>query len=97
MASDNSCSREEHVDLILLDSILHLDSRNILAHTLTFTSQDSLVDREAVALDSDDSAVCRDPISNRDCDDISGYELVRLDAGNMAISENLGFVRRVFL
>src|ERR1700712_5106525 len=40
MSSSNSRSRENHVDLILLDSVLVLDCRWCLSNTLTLASQD---------------------------------------------------------
>lgn len=46
VSSNDSSTREEHVDLILLDSIRVLDGFNILANALGFASEDRLIDAE---------------------------------------------------
>lgn len=97
MSCNHSCSREESVDLVLLDSFQILDGNGILSNTLTLSGEDSLVDGEAVTLDCQNSAVCRDAISNCNCNDISGDQIFRPDSGNVSIADNLGFVGRIFL
>jgi hypothetical protein len=97
MSCNHSCSREESVDLVLLDSFQVLDSNGILSNTLTLSSEDSLVDGEAVTLNCQNSAVCWDPISNSNSNDVSRDQLFRSDPGNMSIAYNFGLVGRVFL
>lgn len=43
VAGDNSCPREEHVDLVLLDRLHIFDGPCILAHALALASKDRLV------------------------------------------------------
>lgn len=63
MASDDSRTGEEYVDLILLDSICIPNLRDIFADTLGFTGKDGLVDAEGVAVDAEDAAIGWDTIS----------------------------------
>ena len=97
MARNNRGAGEQHIDLILLDGALILDSPGILGHALALSGQDRLVDVEAVALDRQDPAVSGYPVANRDRDDISGNQLVGLDALDVAVAYDLGLVGRVFL
>lgn len=96
---DDGGSREEHVDLVLKDSALILDNGFvILADTLALAGQDGLVDGEAVALDCNDTAVCRDAVSDRNGDDVAGNQLLGLYSGDVAaITDNIGLVGRVLL
>jgi hypothetical protein len=97
VSSDNGGTREEHVDLVLLDSVGVLDGVRVLADTLTLSGQDTLVDTEAVAVDRQDSAVGRDAIAHSHLDNVSWNQLVCLDALNLAIADDLGLVGRVLL
>lgn len=92
MARNDCSTREEHVDLVLLDSALILDGPGILGHTLALSSQDRLVDVETVTLDRQNPAIGGYPVTNRDRDDISRDQLVGLDAFDVSIAYDLGFV-----
>jgi hypothetical protein len=96
--SSNDCgTREEHVDLVLLDSVGVLDGVRVFADTLALSGQDTLVDTEAVAVNRQNSAIGRDAIADSDLDNVSRNQLVGLDALNLAIANDLGLVGRVFL
>jgi hypothetical protein len=96
--SSNDCgAREEHVDLVLLDSVGILNGVRVFADTLALSGQDTLVDAEAVAVDRQNSAVGRNAITHGDLDDVSRDQFVCLDALNFAIANDLGLVGRVFL
>jgi hypothetical protein len=97
ISSDNRGTREEHVDLVLLDSVGVLDGVRVLANTLALSRQDTLVDAEAVAVDRQNSAVGRNAIAHGHLDDVSWNQLVCLDALNLAIANDLGLVGRVLL
>lgn len=97
ISSDNCGTREEHVDLVLLDSVVVLDGVSVLADTLALSSQDTLVDTEAIAVDRQDSAVGRNAIAHSYLDDVSGNQLVCLDALDLAITDDLGHIGRVLL
>jgi hypothetical protein len=83
--------------LILLDGACILNGVRAFGHALALTSQDGLVDIEAVALDGQNPAVCGDPVTNCHRDDVSRHQVVSLDAANVPIAYDLGFVSRVFL
>jgi hypothetical protein len=97
ISSDNGGTREEHVDLVLLDSVVVLDGVCVLADTLALSSQDTLVDTEAVAVDGQNSAVGRNAIAHSHLDNVSGNQLVCLDALNLSIANDLGHIGRVLL
>ena len=97
ISSDNGGTREEHVDLALLDSVVVLDGVRVLADTLALSSQDTLVDTEAVAVDRQNSAIGRYAIAHSHLDDVSGNQLVCLDALNLAIADDLGDIGRILL
>jgi hypothetical protein len=97
VSSNNCGTREEHVDLVLLDSVGVLDGVRVFADTLALSSQDTLIDAEAVAVDRQNSAVGRNAITHGDLDNVSRNQLVGLDALNLAIANDLGLVGRVFL
>ncbi|KAI6754271.1 hypothetical protein HG530_012785 [Fusarium avenaceum] len=79
--SNNSCSREQHVGLILQDCLIIVDNlRSALSDTLTLSGKNCLVDREAVAFDRDDSAVGRNTIANGDSNDVARNQLLGLDS-----------------
>jgi hypothetical protein len=70
----------------------------ILADALTLAGKDRLVHGEAVALDGNKTAVGGDAVTDGNRDDVTGHELVGLDAGDMAaIADDIGLVGRVFL
>lgn len=97
VSSNNSSTREEHVDLVLLYGVRILDGICVLANTLTLSGQDALVDAEAVAVDGQDSAVGRNAVTHGHLDDVSRNQFVCLDALNLAIAYDLGLVGRVLL
>ena len=97
VASDDGSAGEEHVDLILLDGILILDSLGVLAHTLTLAGQDRLVDAEAVAVDAEDSAVRGNAVADSDVDNVTRDQLFGLDRLNCSIAHDLGGVCAVLL
>ena len=97
VASDDGGAGEEHVDLILLDSTLVLDSVGVLAYTLTLASQDRLVNAEAIAVDAEDSAVGGNAVADSDVDNVTGDELLSLDRLNCSIAHDLSGVRAVLL
>jgi hypothetical protein len=97
ISSDDCSTREEHVDLVLLDSVGVLDGVRVLADTLALSGQDTLVDTEAVAVDGQNSTVGRNAIAHGHLDDVSRNQLVCLDALNLAIANDLGLVGRVLL
>lgn len=97
VARDNGSTREEHVNLILLDSILVLDSLGVLAYTLALASQDRLVDAEAVAVDAEDSAVGGNAVADSDVDNVTRDQLLGLDRLNCSIAHDLGGVCAVLL
>lgn len=74
-----------------------LHGGGIFPNALAFTGENGLVDGKAVALDRQNSAIRRYPVSNRNRNDISGNQLFGADAANVPITDNLGFVGRVFL
>lgn len=97
VASNDGGTREEHIDLILLDGVLVLDSIGILAHTLALTGQDRLINAEAVAVDAEDSAVGGNAVADSDVDNITGDQLFGLDRLNCSIAHDLGGVCAVLL
>jgi hypothetical protein len=97
MASNDGGTGEEHVDLILLDGILVLDSLGVFAHTLALASQDRLIDAEAVAVDAEDSAVGGDAVADSDVDNVTRDQLFGLDRLNCSIAHDLGGVCAVLL
>lgn len=97
MAIDDGSSREEHVNLVLLDSLAVLYSASLLSDTLTFTSQDSLVDTEAVAVDADQTAIGGHAVTHSNVNHITGDQFLCLNLLSLSIPNNLGFVGRVFL
>ena len=97
MAVNDSSSREKHVNLVLLNGLLVLDSPGLLSNTFTLASQDSLVDAEAVAVDGEQSAVGGDTVTHRNLDHVSGNQIFSLNLANLSITDNLGLVGRVFL
>ena len=97
VSRDDGGTGEQHVDLILLDSARILDRARVLGHTLALTGQDRLVNAEAVALDRQDPAVCGNPVTDCNRDDVSRHQVVGLDAGNVSSANDLGLVGRVFL
>ena len=97
MPRNNRSTREEHIDLILLDSVLILDGPGILGYTLALSSQDGLVDVEAVARNGQDPAISGYPVTDCDRDDISVDQLVGLYAFDMSVTYDFRFVGRVFL
>lgn len=80
--------------MILQDSLLVInDSGGIFSDTFTLSSKDGLVDVEAVALDGNNSAIGRNTVTNRHRDDITGNQVLGLDARDVAVvSDNVGFV-----
>ena len=70
---------------------------NRLAHAFALSSEDCLIDAEAAGGDREQSAVCRDSITDSDGDNIAWDKLGGVDAGNLASSEDLCFVGGVFL
>lgn len=97
VSSDDGSTREKHVDLILLDSLIILDGVRLFANTLALTSQDTLVDAKAIAVDAEQSAIGGNLVSNRYINHISRDQLFRLDALNLSITNDLGGVGTVFL
>ena len=97
VSSDYGGTREEHVDLILLDRVCVLDWLDILGHALTLSGQNRLVDVEAVALYRQNPVIGRNTVSNFHGDDISRYQVICLYAFQEAIAEDLGFVCGVLL
>jgi len=97
MSGNNSSTREHHVDLILLDSSDVLDCAGVFTNTFRLAGQDTLVDAEAVALNGQDPAVCRNAVSDSDLNNITRNQVICLDSGNLTTADNLGFVCRVFL
>lgn len=97
MARYDRRARKQHVDLVLLDSILVLDRLDALSDALALAREDRLVDAEAVGLERQNAAVGWDAVSDRDGDDVAGNELVGLDAPELAVANNLCVEGRVFL
>ena len=97
IAIDNGGSREDEVDLFLLDRMFIRNCIDVLGDTLTLTGQDGLVDAEAVAVNGQQATVRGDTVTDSDLDNISGHQIFRLDALDGTITNDLGFVRRVFL
>lgn len=60
----------------------------ILADALALSSENGLVNRETVALDSNDAAISGNAISNRNSNDISGDQVVGFDTRNMTLIAN---------
>ena len=92
MARDDRGTREEHVDLVLLDGALIFDGPGVLGHALALSGQDGLVDVEAVARDGQDPAISGYPVTDCDRDDISRDQLVGLDAFDMSVAYDFCFV-----
>jgi len=97
MSCDYRGAREEHVDLILLDSLLIFDSLDIFSYTFTLACQDRLVNLERVALYRQETTVGGYPVAYRDSDDISWHKVLRFYTLRCAIPDNLGLIGRVFL
>lgn len=97
MASDNGCSGKEHVDLILLHSLLILDSARILVHTLTLARQDRLVYLKRVALNGKHTTVRRDTVPNGHGYNVSRDKLIRLDFFRRSVPDDFCFIGRIFL
>ena len=97
VASYNGGSREEHIGLILFYSSRVVDSIAVFADTFAFTSQYSLIYREAVALDRQQSTVGGYAVANCDGDDISRYKPISLYLLLASISSDFGLICRVFL
>lgn len=98
-ADNNGSAREEHVDLVLEHGLGVLDDGvAILTNTLTFTGENGLVDGKAVTFDSNYTAIGGDAVANMDRYDITGDQVVGLDARHVAtVSDDVCFVGRVFL
>lgn len=98
-SSNNSGSREEHVNLILLDSLIIVDDRGgVFSNALALSGQDSLINRKAVALDGNNTAVGGNSISNRNGNNVARNKVVGLDSGYVTtVADDVGFVGGVFL
>jgi hypothetical protein len=92
MTCDNRSTREEHINLVLLNSILILDGPGILGYTLALSSQDRLVDVEAIARDGQNPAVSGYSVTNCNRNDISRNQLISLDAFDMSVAYDFRFV-----
>src|ERR1700733_4439161 len=97
VASYNSGSGKEHVDLILFYSLRVIDGIAVLADTFAFTSQYSLIYCETVALDRQQSTVGGYAVANCDGDDISRYKPISLYLLLASISSDFGLICGVFL
>lgn len=97
VSSNDGGAGEEHVDLVLLDGITIGDFLYIFADTLRLAGENGLVDAERVAVDGQDAAVGRDTVADRDGNNVAGNQLVSLDALDLAIADDFGFVGAVFL
>lgn len=97
MSSGNSGSRKQHVDLILLDGLVILDRLNVLSNTLTFTSQESLINAEAVAVNRQKTAIGGNLVTDGDVDDVTGNEVLGLDCSEVTITEDFRIIGGVFL
>lgn len=98
VTSDNSCTRKQHIDLILQDRLVVAnDGLEIFPDAFAFSGQDSLVHGKAVAFDRDQSAVSRDAGTNGNVNDIAWHKILSLDTGNLSIAHHVGLVGRIFL
>ena len=68
-----------------------------LTHAFALPCEDCLIDAEAAGGDREQSAVGRDPVTDRDGDYIAWDKLGGVDADDPASSEGFCFVRGVFL
>ena len=83
--------------MVLLHRGCLCDDLNRLVYTDTFTSENGLVNAEAARGDREQTAVSRNLVSHSHRDDIARNEFGRMDAGELAVAVDLGFVWRVFL
>ena len=93
IAIDNGGSREDEVGLFLLDRMFIRNCTGVLGDTFAFTGQDGLVNAETVAVDGQQATVGGDAVTDGHLDNISGHQVLRLDALDGAITNHLGLVR----
>ena len=71
VSSNNCRAREEHIDLILLDSCDILDHLCVLVDRLALTSENCLIDLKTIALDRGQSTISWYTVSDSHCHNVS--------------------------
>lgn len=89
--------RKKHVRHILLHSF-HIRNRlDRLVNTGTFSGEDCLVNSEAAGGNRNHSAVCRNFVTDSNRDDISWDKFGCVYTTDLARTNDLSFIRRIFL
>lgn len=93
---DNSSAGEKDIGHVLLNSRVVLDHSVRLANRHRFTSEHGLVDSERGRGKGENSTISGDPVTNVNRNNVARDERRGRDPRKTAVTENQGFIRRVF-